>query len=477
MRQVAVIGGGIAGLAAAYRLTELAREHESQLQLTVLERSDQLGGPIHTIRENGFVIECGADSFISDKPWALELARRLGLEGELIPTTSEFRRTMVVCRGRLTEIPAGFQLLAPVDLMPIMRSPILSLRGKLRLLLELILPRRAAPEDESLGAFVTRRMGREVLDRLAQPLAAGIYTGDPAILSIEATLPRFAELESHYGSVIRGLKAVQKKSAERRASGARWGLFLSFSGGMRTIVDALRDRLAETIRMDTGVQSLLPSASGAKWRLTLSDGSAMEADAVICAARAADTAALAAAFDPELTSRLRRIGYSSAATVNLAYHEADLPQIPDSFGFVVPAVERRRIIAGSFSSLKFAARAPAGYVLLRVFLGGAMQREMMALDDAAMAAAARAEIADLLGIAADPLLTRVARWADSMPQYAVGHLGLVAQIEERVRMLGGFHLAGAAYRGVGIPDSIHSGEQAAEAAWSYLQSTARQSAA
>jgi oxygen-dependent protoporphyrinogen oxidase len=476
MQRVAVIGGGIAGLAAAYRLAELARQHESPLQLTLLERSNRLGGPIHTVCEDGFVIECGADSFISEKPWAIELAHRLGLEHQLVPTTTEFRRTMVVCRGRLTDIPAGFQLMAPVDLMPIMKSPILSLRGKLRLMLELILPRHAAAEDESLAAFVTRRMGREVLDRLAQPLAAGIYTGDPAVLSIEATLPRFAELESHYGSVIRGLKAVQKKTAERRASGARWGLFLSFTGGMQTIVDALRDRLAEMIRMETGVQALQP-ASGAKWRLALNDGTTIEADAVICAARASDAAALATAFDPELASHLSRIGYSSAATVNLAFRETDLRHMPDSFGFVVPAVERRRIIAGSFSSLKFAARAPAGSVLLRVFMGGAMQRDVMALDDAQMAAAARAEIADLLGIVADPMLTRVARWNDSMPQYAVGHLALVAQIEERVRMLGGFLLAGAAYRGVGIPDCIHSGEQAAETAWAYLQTTARQSAA
>jgi oxygen-dependent protoporphyrinogen oxidase len=477
MKHVAVIGGGLAGLAAAYRLVELGRERDEQLEVTLLERSNRLGGPIQTVAEDGFVIECGADSFISEKPWALALARRLGLEDELIPTTSEFRRTMVVCRGRLTDIPAGFTLLAPVDLMPVFKSPILSLRGKLRLALELILPRRAAADDESLASFVCRRMGREVLDRLAQPLAAGIYTGDPAVLSIEATLPRFAELESHYGSVIRGLKAVQKKTAERKASGARWGLFLSFARGMQTLIDALRDKLGGVIRMETGVQSVAPPMAGAKWRLALSDGSAVAADAIICTARAGDAAALAGAFDPELAGQLKRIGYSSAATVNLAYQETDFPQIPQSFGFVVPAMERRRIIAGSFSSLKFAGRAPQGCVLVRVFLGGALQNDMMALGDGEMVTAARAELRELLGVSTAPILTRVTRWADSMPQYAVGHLALVSQIEERVRASAGFQLAGAAYHGVGIPDCVHSGEQAAEGIWSYLESAASQSAA
>ncbi len=476
MRHAVVIGGGIAGLAAAYRLSELAREHHDPLAVTVVERSNRLGGPIQTEHEGGFVLECGADSFLSEKPWALALARRLGLEGELIPT-GELRRTMVVCRGRLTEIPLGFNLLAPIDLMPLLRSPILSWRGKLRLLLEPVLPRRSGGAEESIASFVSRRMGREVLERLAQPLAAGIYTGDPAVLSIEATLPRFAEMESHYGSVIRGLKAVQKKTAARQVSGARWSLFLSFARGMQTIVDALARELADAIRLNVSVQSLAPPAAGQKWRIGLSDGTMVNADAVICAARAGDAAALITPMDAELASRLGRIDYTSAATVNLAYRESDFPQMPRSFGFVVPVIEGRRIVAGSFSSLKFAGRAPDGCVLMRVFIGGALQKEMMALSDDEMVAAARAEIGALLGVSAPPILIRVARWVDSMPQYAVGHMALVSEIEERVRTLPGVYLAGAAYHGVGIPDCVHNGEQAAEAAWSYLATAARQSAA
>ena len=397
MRQAVVIGGGIAGLAAAYRLSELAREHHDPLAVTVVERSNRLGGPIQTEHEGGFVLECGADSFLSEKPWALALARRLGLEGELIPT-GELRRTMVVCRGRLTEIPLGFNLLAPIDLMPLLKSSILSWRGKLRLILEPVLPRRSGSAEESIASFVSRRMGREVLDRLAQPLAAGIYTGDPAVLSIEATLPRFAEMESHYGSVIRGLKAVQKKTAARQVSGARWSLFLSFARGMQTIVDALARELADAIKLNTGVQSLAPA--GAKWRIGRSDGTTVDADAVICAARAGDAAALLTPTDSELANRLGQIAYTSAATVNLAYRESDFPQMPRSFGFVVPVIEGRRIIAGSFSSLKFAGRAPDGCVLMRVFIGGALQKEMMALSDDEMVAAARAEIRALCSASA-----------------------------------------------------------------------------
>jgi protoporphyrinogen/coproporphyrinogen III oxidase len=320
-------------------------------------------------------------------------------------------------------------------------------------------------------------MGREVLERLAQPLAAGIYTGDPAALSIEATLPRFAELESHYGSVIRGLKAVQKKIAARGASGARWSLFLSFKNGTQTLVDALAREVGSAIRMETGLQSLTASAPYTKWRVGLRDGTALEADAVICAAHAGDAAAMVEALDEELAARLRRIGYSSAAVINLAYNQSDFPRMPQGFGFVVPAAEGRKIIAGSFSSLKFAGRAPGGCVLMRVFLGGVLQKEMMALGDDEMVAAAREEIALLLGVNATPILTRVTRWADSMPQYAVGHLSLVAEIEQRAAKLAGFALAGAAYRGVGIPDCVHSGEQAAEAVWSHLHSSLRQSAA
>ncbi len=475
MKQVVVIGGGIAGLAAAYRLTELAREHNQPIGVTLLERSRRLGGPIQTVHEDGFVIECGADSFISEKPWAVELARRLGIDSELIPT-GESRRTMVVCRGRLTEVPQGFNLMAPVNLMPVLRSPILSLRGKLRLAIEPMLPRRVAAEDESIAAFVTRRMGREVLERLAQPLAAGIYTGDPAVLSIEATLPRFAELESHYGSVIRGLKAVQKKTAARSASGARWSLFLSFRHGMRTLVDALAHALGNSIRLETGAQSLIAPAADAKWRVRTGAG-AIEADAIVCAARAPDAAALVESFEADLARSLRRIGYSSAATVNLAYKMSDFPRMPQCFGFVVPAAEGREIIAGSFSSLKFPGRAPDGFILMRVFMGGVLQRRMMERGDEQLIAAARHEIAALLGVNAAPILTRVARWSDSMPQYAVGHLNLVSEIEQRAAKLSGFALAGAAYRGVGLPDCIRSGEQAADAVWSYLHSTLRQSAA
>jgi len=334
------------------------------------------------------------------------------------------------------------------------------------------LPRRRESGDESLGAFVQRRLGREVLDRLVQPLAGGIYTADPAILSLEATMPRFLEMERRHRSVILGLRATHSAHAAA-ASGARWSLFMSFRGGMRVLVEKLSSRLEPgRVRLGSPVIALARTGDGRGWRLVLGNGDAHETDGVICAASATAAARLLEPHDAQLAERLRAIVYNSAATVNLAYRLSDFANLPDGFGFVVPAIERRKIIACSFSSLKFAGRAPEGTMLARVFLGGALQSNMMALNDAEMVAAARDEFRSLLGVSAKPILTRVERWPNAMPQYAVGHLGRVAEIERSARALPMFALAGSALRGVGVPDCIHSGELAAESVFSQLKSPA-----
>lgn len=457
---MAVIGGGITGLAAAFRLRELAATRELPLEVTVLERGPRLGGPLRTVRRGGFVIETGADSFLSDKPWAADLARRLGLETELIPTREEFRRTLVVRAGRLVEIPDGFSLLAPARLGPVLRSPLFSFGAKIRIALEPFIPRRIDGADESLAAFVTRRLGREVLERVAQPLAGGIYTADPNQLSIAATTPRFVDMERSYGSVIRGLRAAEETRAMRGTSGARWSLFLSLRGGMESIVEALATRLAGSIRSGAEIASVAREDS--RWRVGLADGTTLDADAVICTAPAYTAARVLSALEPSLAARLAEISYASAATVNLTFNERDFPVPPRSFGFVVPIVERRKIIAGSFSSLKFDGRAPVGSILARAFIGGVLQSQMMRLGDNEMVAAVREEFAALLGVRAAPGTVEVQRWPDSMPQYTVGHLERVAAIERIAAGIPNFKLAGAAYRGVGIPDCVRSGERAAE---------------
>jgi protoporphyrinogen/coproporphyrinogen III oxidase len=446
------------------------------LHVTLFESGTRLGGALETVQRDGYVIETGADSFLSEKPWALALAERLGLSAEVIGTQAEFRKTLVVRKGRLTQIPEGFSLLAPTFIGPMLKSPLFSPAGKLRIMMEPFIPRRRGDGDESLADFVTRRLGREVLQRVAQPLAGGIYTADPAMLSVAATMPRFVEMERRYGSVIRGLRAAALGHDARTqgTSGARWSLFVSFKSGVRALVDTLQSRLHDSIRYGAKAVALerveSDLGSPGAWRLRFGDGAGLDADAVVCAVPAYAAAPLLKPHCARLATILERIDYASAATVNLAFRESDFPRAPTCFGFVVPAAEKRKIIAGSFSSLKFAGRAPTRMILARVFLGGALQSEMMALDDAAMIAAAREEFAALLGVTARPHFSYVRRWPTAMPQYHVGHLERVAEIETEAGTIAGLAIAGAFLRGVGIPDCIRSGEVAAEAVFSRITS-------
>ncbi|MGH7864544.1 MAG: protoporphyrinogen oxidase [Candidatus Binataceae bacterium] len=470
--RIAVIGGGIGGLAAAHHLNEIAAAREIPLEVTLYECGEALGGALRTVRRDGFVMEAGADSFLTEKPWARELADRVGLGGDLIPTREEFRTTCVVRGGRLAEIPQGFSLLAPARLGPVFRSSIFSPWAKVRIALEPLIPRRRGPRDESLAAFVTRRLGRQVLDRLAQPLAGGIYTADPERLSMHATMGRFVEMERRHRSLIRGLRAAENsREAMKNASGARWNLFLSLRTGVGSLVEALVARLEGSIRRGHEVTSL--ARDGLDWRIGFADGGIETANAIVCAAPAYAAARMLVGVDEALALKLATIEYSSAAVVNMAFRQSDFPTAPRSFGFVVPAIERRRIIAGSFTSLKFEGRAPQGFVVARAFLGGVLQGGMMEKSDDELIGAARDEFAALLNVTAPPQLIDVARWPDSMPQYAVGHLDRVADIEARAHALGRFELAGAAYRGVGIPDCIRSGEQAAEAVVTELIASGR----
>jgi protoporphyrinogen/coproporphyrinogen III oxidase len=444
-------------------LREIAATREIPLEVTLLERSDRVGGPLETLRRDGFVIETGADSFLSEKPWAADLARRVGLEAELIPTREIYRSTFVVHGGRLVAIPAGFSMLAPAHLGPVFRSPLFSIQGKLRIALEQFIPPRQSDDEESLAAFVTRRLGREVLERVAQPLAGGIYTADPDRLSITATLPRFVEMERRHGSLIKGLRAAEQSSAakNRNVSGARWSLFQSFRSGMAALPEALAARLGNSIRKSAEVIGM--SRNGERWQLATASGDAIDADAVIVATPAFASARILSEVAPRASETLSQISYATAATVNLAFKESDFPKPPAAFGFVVPAIERRKIIAGSFSSFKFEGRAPDGAILARAFVGGVLQKEMMLLADGEIVAAVREEFRALLGISAEPSIVEVRRWPDSMPQYEVGHLGRVIEIEKMVAALPAFAIAGAALRGVGIPDCVRSGEQAADA--------------
>ena len=458
-----VVGGGVSGLAAAHRAVELARERGRPLDLTVLEAGDRLGGTIQTERREGFLVECGPDSFLSEKPWALALCRRLGVEDRLIGTDDRFRRVFVVFGGRMHPLPDGFQLLAPTRLGPFLASSLFSWRGKLRMACDLALP-RGGQADESLGAFVRRRLGREALERVAQPLISGIYTADPDDLSLGATMPRFLEMERRERSVILALWRAARRAPARHegTSGARWSLFVTFAEGMEELVRLLATRLPPgAVRLKERAVSIARARE--HWQVATAGGGAFTGDALVLAPEAHQASRLLRYVDPGLAHLLEGIPYASSATVTLAYRRADIAHPLDGFGFVVPQVERRPIIAGTFSSVKYAGRAPAGHVLLRVFVGGALNEPALEADDAALVATARAQLAELMGVNGSPLFTRVARHPRAMPQYHVGHAARAEAIERAVARLPGLRLAGGAYRGVGIADCVRAGEEAAEA--------------
>ena len=468
--RIAIIGGGITGLSAANRLMELSSGSNSPLEVLLFEGANKLGGVISTKRACDFLIEEGPDSFITTKPWALNLSRRLGLEPELIPTNEENRRTYVVKRGRLIYVPDGFLMLAPTRLLSFLKSPLFTWRGKLRTALETVLPRRSGQSDESLASFVTRRFGREVLDVAAQPLVSGIYTADPQTLSLKATFPQFLELEQKHGSVIRALIRNRNKGNSSRfgESGARYSLFMSFKEGMETLIQKLGSGLPnESLKLGKTVKRLEPSEN--VWTLTTDKGNMVDADGVIIALASNKAYKLLEQFDSCLAKELSEIKYESSVVINLAYNLKDISHNLDGFGFVVPIVERRPILACSFSSLKFKQRAPEGRVLLRCFMGGATNPEIYERDDNWLTKTAHEELCELLGVRDKPVFKMVSRYYQSMPQYFVGHLNLVAKIKEQVSKHKSLELAGNAYGGVGIPDCINSGEMAAERLFNNLK--------
>jgi len=460
--KLVVVGGGITGLAAAHRAAEVARERGRPLDLTLIEARERLGGTIASEHVDGFLVEAGPDSFLSEKPWALALCRRLGIEDRLMRTDDRFRKVFVWRRGRLHPLPNGFQLLAPTAMLPFATSSLFSLTGKLRMALDLVLP-RGGGDDESLGAFVRRRLGAEALERVAQPLVAGIYTADPDDLSLTATMPRFLELERTERSIILGLRRALRRAPLPGTSGARWSLFVTLAGGMEELVARLAARLpAGAVVLKQRVSAL--ERAGQRWRVATSEGGRFDADRVILATEAHATARLTRYLDPALATLVEEIPYASAATVSLGYRRADVPHALDGFGFVVPRSEGKALLAGTFSSVKYPGRAPEGHVLIRGFLGGMLNAGVLAEDDDALVARARGELREALGIAAEPVLTRLHRWPASMPQYRVGHLARVETIQRVLGALPGLSLAGAAYRGVGIADCVRSGEVAAERA-------------
>ena len=504
-----IVGGGVCGLTAAWRLRREAAETGLPVEVTVVEADSRPGGKVITERIDGFVVEGGPDSLVASKPRAAELARELGLGDRLVGCAAAPRRVWVARGGRLVEVPAGLQTLVPMRLEPFLGSPLFSWRGKARILAERWVPARRAEDgqgDESLAGFVRRRFGSEALERLADPVLSSIHLGDPERLSLDAVWPACAGLERRFGSVGRGVRAVS-----RNASGSGTGAvgrtagtgaataaasrphgspaagggpaaslpaaagrpapadrpFLTLAGGLGELIDALVARLrgpggAEILTGRPAVEVRTAGGDGGapRWIVRLAGGEQLAADAVVLALPAFAAAELVAGSRPELAAGLAELPYASAATVALGYRPGGA-RLPEGFGFFVPAAEGRALVAATFASTKFEGRAPAGGALVRAFVGGARGERWAELPEAELVAAVRADLRALLGLAAEPALVRVHRWPRGYPQYEVGHRQRVAALEA---MCGpGLVLAGSAFHGAGLPDTVASAERAAAA--------------
>ncbi|MDV2503333.1 MAG: protoporphyrinogen oxidase [bacterium] len=461
-RRAAVVGGGITGLACAYALKRLSGEAGRPVAITLLEGDERLGGCILTERVEDCIIDGGPDSFLAEKPWARELCVELGIEGRLIGLEPAGRRIYVLSGGRLHPLPEGFVLAVPTAIGPLLTSSLFSWPGKLRIVMERFIRARPDADDESLASFIRRRLGREALEKVGEPLVAGIHAGDAETLSLRATFPRFLDMERRYGSLIRGMRARMREVQTLDASGHPPSPFLTLAGGLGELVDCLAEALdGVDVRLATHVEAVDPSPSGG-WRLQLAGGKSLEAEAVALAVPSWQAARLLTRSDPHLAGLLETIPWVSSATVVAAWRREDVGRPLDGSGFVAGRGEGRSITACTWSSAKFSGRAPPDRVLVRAFVGGAKQEHLAELDDEALVARVRADVDDILAVRGEPLFVRIFRWPRAMPQYTMGHLERVAAIEAACERHPGLALAGASYRGLGIPDCIHQGRQAAE---------------
>ena len=465
--RIAIIGGGIAGLATAYEL-ELERRAGAAVEYELFEASARLGGVISSAFVKGTVIEHGPDSFLTEKPAAAALCRELGLEPDLVASNDAERKTYILVRNRLIPLPDGLMFLIPTRLLPTLLTPLFSLVTKLRMGLELLRSQRPRSEDESVAELVKRHYGQEVVDRLADPLLSGIYGGDAAQLSAQAVLPRLVDMETKYGSLTRGVlagvRARQAAADLEDEEPVPPPIFTTLRFGLRQMIDALVSQLnSENLHVQTPVERLERLNDG--WRVFASGVDrtvGQKFDAVVMATPAWVAADLLGSVDGALSEELSAIPYSSSITINLVYDGADLDPLPPGFGFLVPAVEKRAILACTFIHRKFPGRTAPGKTVLRVFLGGAHNAALLDESDEFLTDLVRKELRQILHLSAKPELVEIQRWPRAMAQYAVAHKERQQRIQTRLADLSGLHLAGNAYDGIGISDCIRLGRNAAQ---------------
>jgi oxygen-dependent protoporphyrinogen oxidase len=441
MTPIAIVGGGISGLSAAYYLSKAG------VSSTLIEKRPRLGGVIQTEEIDGCLVEGGPDSFLSAKPWALELIRELGLEGEVIGSNDHLRKTFIRKNGRMIPMPDGLQFLVPTKIAPIITTPLLGWPTKARMAVEWFRRPPAAPRpDCSVAEFVGEHYGQEAVDYLAEPLLAGVYGGTPEALSVSSVLPRFVELEARYGSLSRGLLA------ERRA-GTAGPTFRTLKRGLGSLIDALGSAIEGSTTIVHGeVEAIERTPGGFRLRV---DGEWLEAARVALACESHAAGKLARGLDPALAESLSAIPYSSSTVIAMGFDPRSFARPPEGFGFLVPRRERRRLVACTFMGTKFPFRAPQNKILIRCFITGAE-------DDRTALSSVLDELREMTMLTGEPLFSRVYRWPQSMAQYTVGHRARVSVIEARLKVNTGVYLAGNGYEGIGIPDCVRMGRRLAE---------------
>jgi oxygen-dependent protoporphyrinogen oxidase len=469
MSRVIIIGGGIAGLAAAVHLKAGAKAQGKTVDVLLLEKNGRIGGKILTERFGDYLVEAGPDSFLPEKVWTVNLARRLGIESEMLPSNDEFKGTFIYSGKSLHSLPEGVMLMVPTSFWPMAKSDLISWPGKFRMGMEVFMPRRRQQSDESLASFVTRRLGQECLDKIAEPLVAGIHTSNPDNMSVLATFPRFVQMEQKSGSLILGMVAAMKHRPHATLSGPpprpgqpRMTYFMSFKQGMRTLPNACADYIGkDSIRLGTSVRAVEPR--GEEWSVFLTTGEELHADHVILATAAYDSANMLKGFNANLAAQINTIQWSSSGTVTVAFKREDVKVPLRGFGFIVPKAENRRINASTYSSIKWSYRAPDDTIMIRVFVGGGHHENVVHdLDDAGMVRMALEELDTILGLKAEARFSKVYRWFNGMPKYTVGHLDRMALIDRRVAQHPGLHLIGCSYKGIGIGDCVHEAQVASE---------------
>ena len=471
-RRVAIVGGGISGLTAAYMLAQ-ARGRGVPVSEFLIEAGNRLGGVVRTDHLEGFVLEGGPDSFISEKPEAAELCRELGLGDSLIGSNDDERQTYILHKGNLVPLPEGLMLLAPTRIQPFLKTPLLPLHSKLMVATEwFVTPTKARDYDESIATFVRRHFGKAMLENIVDPLLAGVYGGEARSLSVQSVLPRFREMENQYGSLIRGAIATtrQMKKGERSNEYGEKSvnsLFVTLKNGLGDLVKALESRLdASRIHLGQRVVSIEKITPHWKspYRVRCEGNQDYEADAVILALPVHACATFFPTLPQELSEALGAVPYSSAITVNLGFEEGVAAALPPGFGFLVPAKERSRLLACTFVHRKFPYRAPRGKALLRCFLGGTRDPGVMELSNNEIIPLVRQELRNILGMESAPLFSFISRWPSSMAQYTVGHGDHINRIASLMEKYPRLYLAGNAYFGIGLSDCIRTGRAAAQQA-------------